>query len=116
MARPHIEFIQAQALPWDASVYRDFRPGADAKVLSPDGLDHSARMALEEKAITFILKIGGPCKRLAGRADRKQQRRTRRFRAIIRDQIFQFSQQLLLVAVGVRFRCREDVVVQITRR
>lgn len=36
MARPRIEFIQAQHLPWAASPVADIRPGAEARVLSRD--------------------------------------------------------------------------------
>ena len=39
MARPQIEFIQAQRLPWDATVYADFRPGTETRVLSADSDD-----------------------------------------------------------------------------
>jgi quercetin dioxygenase-like cupin family protein len=47
MARPHIEFIQAQALPWQALGPNAARPGAEAKVLSFDP---------ETRACTAILR------------------------------------------------------------
>lgn len=39
MPRPHIEFIQAQALPWGTNSYPEFRPGTETKVLSADSDD-----------------------------------------------------------------------------
>ncbi len=36
MTRPHIEFIQAQALPWKRGVHGGARPDVEAKVLSRD--------------------------------------------------------------------------------
>ncbi len=36
MGRPHIEFIQAQALPWREGLYASCRPGTQVKVLSRD--------------------------------------------------------------------------------
>lgn len=50
MARPHIEFIQAQAMSWDASVYPDFRPGVEAKVLSVDSDDGECSVLLRYPA------------------------------------------------------------------
>ena len=37
MARPWIEFIQSQCLPWRAVHFPDVRPGAQCKILSADG-------------------------------------------------------------------------------
>jgi hypothetical protein len=37
MARPHIEFVQSQALPWRTLPDTAARPGAEVKVLSRDG-------------------------------------------------------------------------------
>ncbi|MEM7444210.1 MAG: DUF4437 domain-containing protein [Pseudomonadota bacterium] len=36
MARPRIEFIQAQVLPWQDRPLADLRPGADVRILSED--------------------------------------------------------------------------------
>jgi hypothetical protein len=36
MARPRIEFVQSQHLPWEAGPLAAFRPGAEARVLSRD--------------------------------------------------------------------------------
>ena len=36
MARPRIEFIQAQALPWQGQPLAELRPGTDARILSED--------------------------------------------------------------------------------
>ena len=37
MARPHIEFVQSQALPWRTLPDTAARPGVGCKVLSRDG-------------------------------------------------------------------------------
>lgn len=37
MARPQIEFVQCQALPWQDRPLADLRPGTQARVLSEDG-------------------------------------------------------------------------------
>lgn len=37
MPRPRIEFIQAQALPWQDQPLSDLRPGVDVRILSMDG-------------------------------------------------------------------------------
>lgn len=36
MARPWIEFVQSQCLPWQPVQFRDVRPGVESKVLSAD--------------------------------------------------------------------------------
>ncbi|MBM3503105.1 MAG: DUF4437 domain-containing protein [Alphaproteobacteria bacterium] len=36
MARPHIEFVPAQFLPWQRGLYEDVRPGVETRVLSRD--------------------------------------------------------------------------------
>lgn len=50
MARPHIEYVQVQRLPWDAAVYGDLRPGVDAKVLSVDSEDGECSVLLRYPA------------------------------------------------------------------
>ena len=47
MARPHIEFIQSQAVPWDTLGPKSARPGAFAKTLSADA---------ETGAVTLVMK------------------------------------------------------------
>lgn len=44
--RPHIEFIQSQWLPWDASATAAWRPGVSARVLSRDVEDGAASLIL----------------------------------------------------------------------
>jgi len=36
MSRPHIEWIQAQVLPWEKDLHEDGRPGVERKILSRD--------------------------------------------------------------------------------
>jgi len=50
MARPHTEFIQAQALPWDATRHAELRPGVEAKLLSVDSEDGECSMLLRYPA------------------------------------------------------------------
>ncbi len=48
MAREHIEFVQAQVLPWEPA--GDFRPGVTRKVLSHDPVDGAASLVLRYPA------------------------------------------------------------------
>jgi hypothetical protein len=45
MARPHIEFVQVQALPWRRGLYGGARPDVDVKMLSLDA-DSGASTAI----------------------------------------------------------------------
>ena len=47
MARPHIEFIQSQAVPWTIWGVASARPGAEGKVLSAD---------TDTKAATVVMR------------------------------------------------------------
>lgn len=46
MTRPHVEFIQAQALPWTRGIHGDARPDVEAKVLSRDADSGEASILL----------------------------------------------------------------------
>ncbi len=50
MARPHIEFIQAQTMPWDKGPLDDVRPGVAARVLSVDDQNGESSMLLRYPA------------------------------------------------------------------
>jgi hypothetical protein len=50
MARPHIEFIQSQVLPWDDGVYGGGWPGVETRILSKDGADGDASLLVRYPA------------------------------------------------------------------
>ncbi|MBM3514928.1 MAG: DUF4437 domain-containing protein [Alphaproteobacteria bacterium] len=47
MPRPHIEFIQAQALPWQTGLYAGDRPGAVSRTLSVDRTSGAASVMIK---------------------------------------------------------------------
>ena len=50
MARPRIEFVQAQNLPWEAAPVAAIRPGVEARVLSRDADDGACSLMLRYPA------------------------------------------------------------------
>jgi hypothetical protein len=50
VARPHIEFIQAQALPWRAGLYAGDRPGVHSRLLSIDETTGAASLSIRYPA------------------------------------------------------------------
>ena len=55
MARPWIEFVQSQCLPWRAAPFSDVRPGAECKVLSADTATNALPAAMSTRCVSHVL-------------------------------------------------------------
>lgn len=60
MARPHIEFVQSQRIPWSRDRLQEIRPGAETRLLSEDD---------ESGALSLLVRYGAGFQAPAGALD-----------------------------------------------